>query len=382
MLNLDPRSLNLISGLMGVAMGLVLQGMRRNFPASIRGLGCWALAPLVCMSATLVYGLEGLWPTWLVSLLGNGLIFLGVALFYFGSRQFHNEPLHWRGWALTTALTLGAIGWFALVQPDYRLRVTFFTLHMVALLSAHVRLLLRGGTGFATRFTATVLTLQAAVLVARALGSWWLDAPDTARFAPTGLHAFYLSAYTFTLLLVAIGVLLMASERLRAEFEHLARHDGLTGALTRRALLEGGERELQRWQRYGRPLSLLLLDIDHFKQINDRHGHLAGDRVLADAVAQMRGVLRRVDLLGRYGGEEFVALLPETGVAAALAVAERMRAALAAQPAIEGRPACTASIGVTTVAAGDAGLDALLARADAALYRAKRAGRNRVEVAG
>jgi diguanylate cyclase (GGDEF)-like protein len=382
MLNLDPRSLNLMSGLMGVVMGFVLLGLRPNFPAAIRGLWAWGLAPLVCTASTLVYGLEGLLPTWLVSLLGNGLLFTGVSLFYFGSRQFYGLPTGWQRWLAPAALTLGAITWFATAQPDYRIRVLFFTLQMVALLLAHLVLLLRHGRGFAARFTAAVLALQAAVLIARALGSWWLDGADTARFAPTALHALYLSAYSFTLLLVAIGVLLMASERVRAEFEHLARHDGLTGALTRRALLDAGAQELRRWQRYGRPLALLLLDVDHFKQINDQHGHLVGDRVLVDAVAQMGSVLRRVDLLGRYGGEEFVALLPETDAAAALAAAERMRASLAALPAIEGRPACTASIGVACAAAGDTGLDALLARADAALYRAKAAGRDRVELAG
>lgn len=184
------------------------------------------------------------------------------------------------------------------------------------------------------------------------------------------------AAFGFSVLLVSIGVLLMASERLRLEFEHIASHDTLTGALSRRALLECCQHELERCRRYGRPAALLMLDIDHFKAVNDRHGHLVGDRVLREVVDAVRQALRQADRIGRYGGEEFVVLLPETDRPAALAVAERMRLAVARR---RGAPACTTSIGLSCLQAEDAGTDALLARADAALYRAKAQGRNRVE---
>jgi diguanylate cyclase (GGDEF)-like protein len=125
-------------------------------------------------------------------------------------------------------------------------------------------------------------------------------------------------------------------------------------------------------------MALLIMDLDQFKAINDAHGHQRGDRVLIDFVAKANGLLRRADQMARFGGEEFVALLPETTLEEAQAVAERIRAA-SAQPGKE--PACTVSIGVTTNHTTGDNVDSLIARADAAMYRAKAKGRNRVETA-
>jgi diguanylate cyclase (GGDEF)-like protein/PAS domain S-box-containing protein len=164
-------------------------------------------------------------------------------------------------------------------------------------------------------------------------------------------------------------------ERLR----ELASTDGLTGVLNRRRFLELAQAELERSRRYGHPLTLALLDADHFKQLNDRHGHIVGDDALRHICRVARGSLRRVDLLGRYGGEEFVILLPETDEPAAGHVLERVCRAIEAEPVSAlGRPVpLTVSIGCATSKAGES-LDTLLHRADTALYDAKRGGRNRV----
>jgi diguanylate cyclase (GGDEF)-like protein len=272
-----------------------------------------------------------------------------------------------------------ALVWFKLVQPDYRWRVVTFSVVLAALVSAHARLIWREGKGFASGFAVMVLASQAAIHIARALISFWMDAPDGNAFKPSPIQAAYLAAFSFSILLGGIGFVLMVSERLREEFEHLAAHDSLTGAMTRRAVLAAGQHEMGRWQRYGRPLSALMLDLDHFKRINDEHGHLAGDRVLIDVVKALREVLRHADVLGRYGGEEFIALLPEADSAAALVTAERLRAAVANACTLGGSAPCTVSIGLASTQPGDAHLDSLLTRADAALYRAKALGRNRVE---
>ena len=116
-------------------------------------------------------------------------------------------------------------------------------------------------------------------------------------------------------------MMLMASDRLHDELEHLARHDALTGCLGRRAWLDICNQEMDRSIRSGRQMAVLMMDIDHFKKINDNYGHQIGDRVIVDFVKHATGALRRADSLGRYGGEEFVALLPETGSAQALIVA-------------------------------------------------------------
>lgn len=169
-------------------------------------------------------------------------------------------------------------------------------------------------------------------------------------------------------------------ERSNAELERLATTDELTGVCNRRRFLDTAEHELRAARRYGRALSLIMLDLDHFKRINDRYGHQCGDTVLKAAAKAAGAGLRETDCLARYGGEEFAVLLPESGQAEVEMVAERMRDALA-RLTVEwgGEALClTASFGATSLIAADRDVDQLLERADRALYEAKGAGRNRV----
>jgi two-component system, cell cycle response regulator len=154
--------------------------------------------------------------------------------------------------------------------------------------------------------------------------------------------------------------------------------DGLTGAATQRAFLEFLDRERLRAKRHGRPLSLVMLDIDHFKEVNDKHGHLAGDYVLRGVAAAVRGEVRGDELFARYGGEEFAVVLPETVLEDAARFCERVRAKVESQAFAwkEQVFQVTISVGGTSADA-DEDQAALLTRADARLYEAKRAGRNR-----
>lgn len=165
-------------------------------------------------------------------------------------------------------------------------------------------------------------------------------------------------------------------ERLRAE----AVRDALTGLPNRRAFEEALLREVARAERENAPFAVLLLDVDHFKRVNDGHGHPAGDAVLRAVAARARGALRAADLLARVGGEELAALLPGADRAAALEAGERVRLAVRASPVEAGNAAITVtlSVGVAVRRAGEEGAD-LLARGDERLYAAKRGGRDRVE---
>ncbi|CAN5164669.1 hypothetical protein BH11PSE9_BH11PSE9_15600 [soil metagenome] len=157
--------------------------------------------------------------------------------------------------------------------------------------------------------------------------------------------------------------------------------DHLTGLANRRALYDAAELELQRWRRAPRPLSLVMFDADHFKRINDVHGHATGDAVLRHLAAGMSATFRAIDVVARLGGEEFVVLLPGTSVEGAEAVAQRLCESLAAHAVeVGGVPIhCTVSAGVATMEEGVADVDELIQRADAAMYAAKANGRNRVE---
>jgi len=171
--------------------------------------------------------------------------------------------------------------------------------------------------------------------------------------------------------------------RFENELVRLATTDSLTGLPNRRHFLETAGRELVRLRRYARPATVLMLDVDHFKRINDTHGHAEGDEALKAVAATCRRTLRDSDLTGRLGGEEFAVLLPETAFPEALDVAERLRAALAEIPVPvsgAGDRHLTVSVGVSPCVPQDASIEQSLGRADLALYRAKERGRNRVEV--
>lgn len=167
-------------------------------------------------------------------------------------------------------------------------------------------------------------------------------------------------------------------ERLARELERITTEDALTGLLTRRAFIDRVTAMMDRNCRSRRPSSLLMLDIDHFKSINDTHGHPVGDKVLAVAAARLRAAVRKQDLVGRLGGEEFAVYLPRCSRREALEVAERIRTSMDGEPiALEDRSVvATVSIGVTTGPESSFCLDRSLGIADKALYEAKTAGRN------
>ena len=173
-----------------------------------------------------------------------------------------------------------------------------------------------------------------------------------------------------------VTILKESEERLR----HLSITDPLTNTFNRRHFFDIAEREIASARRHGRPTSLLAIDIDHFKRINDTFGHAVGDEALKAFTEACQGQLRASDLLGRMGGEEFAVLLPETDTVAARMVAERIRRRMAelVVPAGSEEVRFTVSIGISSCRAGERSVDALLSCADEALYLAKDAGRNRV----
>jgi diguanylate cyclase (GGDEF)-like protein len=167
---------------------------------------------------------------------------------------------------------------------------------------------------------------------------------------------------------------------LNTQLTHLALTDSLTGVLNRRAFFDAARREIEHSKRHARPLAVMILDLDHFKSINDRYGHQAGDRVLQQTATLIGGVIRASDTLARYGGEEFVLLAPETGLESAITLGVRILQAVrtAAIPSKQGSIRLTASLGVTVRCEDEEQVEQLLKRADEALYMAKAGGRDLV----
>jgi diguanylate cyclase (GGDEF)-like protein len=170
--------------------------------------------------------------------------------------------------------------------------------------------------------------------------------------------------------------------RVQEALRELATHDSLTGLLNRRACLDSLLAELNRGCRTGNPVCIVMADIDHFKRINDAHGHQTGDEVLCEVARRMQSSLRRYDTIGRFGGEEFLLVLPECGLEEGVKLAERICHLIRSEPVKAKNIPIEVSISLGVAVANQlapADLEALLGSADAALYRAKEAGRNRVE---
>ena len=168
--------------------------------------------------------------------------------------------------------------------------------------------------------------------------------------------------------------------RLFREVQSLAFTDPLTGLHNRRSLFELSRVEFSRAHRLNRPICCVMMDLDHFKQVNDSYGHQAGDEVLQEFAKRCKSSIREMDLIGRYGGEELMIILPETNLNTALQIAERICESVAEQPfkILDGEINSTVSVGVAAKDENTAHLETLVARADQAMYIAKHKGRNRV----
>lgn len=366
--------------LLGGLMGVVLTLLARNAQDVVPGLQQWARATWLVFVSAILFALRDFLPVLVSVTLANAMLIAALLLYLQGSSLYFQVRMRWAGWLVWCGLCLVGLSWYAQVEPSFRWRMAFVLPAMGSIMGAHAWLFWRQpGSSLGRRFT--VLTLSAMTLV---FALRWVHAllwaqDDGHLFAPEGVQSVYMSSYTVLLLLITVGFVLLASERMREVFEFQATHDMLTGAFNRRAVLDRLTQELARSQRYQGVFSVLMLDLDHFKHVNDRYGHQVGDDVLKRFVQRIGKILRPNDTLGRLGGEEFLVLLPETSPAAAQATAERILLAVAQDG--EALPVCTASIGVTSWLPQDISVDDIVARADRAMYTAKGNGRNRVECA-
>lgn len=372
---MDPKTIMVISGALGAVMSIVLYLLKRSYPPSIRGVELWALSLAMSFIGGALFSTTGKLPTPLSTTLPSWMIFFGPYISMVGTQRFFGATPRHLPWVALILMAAGTSAWFTYMQPDYGTRLQLSTAVVATVCLAHAWLVWqKSGKTLAGRIALGVLICAGAVQLMRLVTAGLYPAGESALDA-SPQNVTYLAAFAFAIVLIAISQVLLATERLREELERAATHDSLTDAYTRRYMKEALQRELSRCLRHKRQMAVLLIDIDHFKKVNDSLGHQEGDRVLTDFVANIKSLLRSADLLGRFGGEEFVVLLPETTLAVASTVAHRVRSAMSSW----GGP--TVSIGVTASHATGDSVDALLARADGAMYRAKSKGRNRVETA-
>jgi diguanylate cyclase (GGDEF)-like protein len=375
---LDPRSVIVLAGLMGVMMALVMFFMRRSYPPSIQGLSDWARAPLLAFTSTMLFAARDYFPDFLTIVVANVVLFQACILYYSGSQKFLLGHSDTQGWTLLNGVIGLSMFWFSTVKPDFEARLLIVTFAVSLLFFSHALLYLRHRPRvFGQRLMIGLLLAQAVVAALRFV-SVVLGMAGSSLMDGNWIQSLYISMYSFSVLLLSISVILMATDRVHTEFEYMATRDSLTGALNRRALLDACRDAFASGQRH---MALLMVDLDHFKEVNDRFGHQMGDKVLREAVRRMQRAVGDAGVLGRYGGEEFVVLLPGTGKVEAMAIAARLKQAIGEPFTADSPMAKVGSIAVSIgVAASDGGrgVEEVLARADAALYEAKAMGRDQV----
>ena len=370
-------SVALVALIMAFCLILVGQEHKRD---GMRAGGAGLLAHALAYCCFTFYGQAPLWLTYGV---GNSLLALALAFYGASLLRIHGQAVPWR--CLFILPLLMAMALAALIDTrEPRMFAACLVLILQCLLIMvwtwrHAR---NGGRAYLLLLIGGGISMIGLLLRLAAIASG--AAADLPYNVSNLRQTVSVSIGTVTVMMFSLGLVLMAKERSEAALRDMALRDALTGIANRRAILETFERELERSRRAGTVLAIGLLDIDHFKQINDTHGHLAGDAVLHQMATLLRQRLRLSDEIGRYGGEEFLVLLPDTNSDGALTVINELRAAVAAQPACFGDLVLpyrfSAGLWCGVPGPGDSS-DTLIAQADAALYEAKAAGRDSVRVA-
>ncbi|EHR70278.1 diguanylate cyclase (GGDEF) domain-containing protein [Burkholderiales bacterium JOSHI_001] len=347
----------------------------------------WAAASALGAAGMALTLLRGTLPLWFAIPLGNVFTLASALAFARGLRVFLGLPLNDReNLALLAGVSVTAVAaGFTLQGPGV---VLLAMATSAGVLWAFTQAAWQSARALRLEFNNRValalmlpMALMSCMVLVRLAGA--LSGGVKVLHVDTLLNVAVALLYLLFTALLHLSMASMVVLRLMASMRRLSTRDALTGLLNRGEWL----RQLQaqhRWLgRFGEPFSVLLLDIDHFKRINDTWGHPAGDAVLVSTAQLLLSTVRGMDVVGRLGGEEFVVLLPRADAAEALAAAERLRSALAAtalawkQQAIE----LTVSVGVATATDADETPERLIERADAAMYVAKRSGRNRSVVA-
>jgi diguanylate cyclase (GGDEF)-like protein len=343
----------------------------------------WGFALALGSATALLFMLRTTIENYVTLGIGNAFLIAAVACTWQGARTFEKRAPLWM------PVVAGPLGWLVVcLVPGFietiEYRIALSSAIVGSMFALAGRECWRGRSeALASRWPVIVLFGSLTLFfVLRVPLMELLPFPFGALpMRPGWLGAFNLILFGHTFVLVVL-VVAMSKERLELDQRTKAQTDPLTGALNRRAFMARGERLIVRHSHEQATMSLLFLDLDHFKALNDRFGHSGGDDVLTCFVGLVNSCIRPTDFLFRMGGEEFCCLLPYTDASQARLVAERIRHQVeAASVIVAGLPAkATVSIGIAATDEFGYDLDTLIRQADAAVYAAKRAGRNRVEV--
>ena len=375
--SLDVGTLFLIAICVASLLGLFL--MFAWMQEHMRALAWWGLAYLMGGASGALWRFGHLVPPAVPANLSTILLFVAVGMIWSGARQFHGLPVQW------IAMFFGAAFWLlACFVPAFALSAASRIVVCAIIVAGYTFLT---AAELRRERRKSLIRRWPAVFVPMLHGAIFLFPVALATISPDdGIHSIargWIAVFAIEILLYIVGtafiVLILAKDRTVHLYKTAATTDPLTGLLNRRGFFEAAGLVMGRNRKSMAPVSVLAFDLDHFKSVNDRYGHAVGDAVLQLFARVVRETMRADDVIGRLGGEEFVAVLPGA-LKDAAAAGERVRSALAAASIVRNGQhiAATVSIGVASGSPSCA-VDSLITRADEALYRAKTGGRNRVE---
>jgi len=378
MILLDPTTIIFMATLMAGAMSVVLYSAYLSFPKEIQGLREWSLALVLLVTGSIFFSISG--DSYTLRLCANLALIWGLGLTLVGTERFYNVRISWRLRHAVCVSCMLAIAYWMLIKPNFSARVAVFSYFAFIVYARQVYLVWKHGEKhFSTRFFGALMLFQAVVVFTRGFMAIMSGEKHINLLSLGPFQSIYLATGHFMILLMTVGFMTVCTRRLQIILERRSTLDPLTQVLNRRGFADIYAKEHALMSREGTFMTMLNIDVDYFKKINDCHGHAIGDRVLVDVAEVIGKVVRVSDHVARFGGEEFVVLLPATGLERALHITDRIQAALR-QPR-PGVPLYTVSIGVACQNSPEETLDGILIRADKAMYCAKEKGRNRVEVA-
>lgn len=385
---MDVQTIFITAAVMVLANGAVLANIQRDLPNELGpASNRWQIATLLIALGGGFFAFGKALPIPVLVTIANGALITGLTFYHWSIRRFYGEEPSAVD-AAACVFVMAIVYWFSAVTPHFTLRLSLVGIVWVVILARTLHTLHRHRLDDPSRSRHMLVALYWLLLCFVVLRAGLYIKADLPRefTVASGGTPINLGSPIIMALLPVIGTTvfsLMCVDRMKRQLQVTATTDYLTGLSNRRILAERGESLHARALGGNGSLAVLVFDIDHFKGINDTHGHSAGDKVLVHVAGRLRALTGPDDIVVRSGGEEFVVLLDAAGKAQALARAERIRAAIAAEPCPAGlvAVAVTVSAGVAVLDRDDPDFDTLFRRADRALYRAKNEGRNRVSFA-
>ena len=360
-------------------MSGVLFVIARNYPKNIHGLRQWYQSSFILALTLPLFLARDLIPDLFSIIFANLMILVCFMMMNLGTRKFagvhprnNNKLLFLFIWAYILLFI-----WFTYMQPNIAIRIVCTSLFTIIVTVDQLILALKklpnttGRNMLVVALSGVILT-RVVRLGGLALG---YDHP-TSVFDSSIFQLVFLATPAIMIPLATISYIMLATEKLHQSLEFMNHHDDLTGCFNKKTGIKELGREVNRARRYNHTFSIMMIDLDNFKNINDTYGHLEGDRVLVDFAQKARAAMRETDQLSRFGGDEFLIILPNTSLHEAKLSSERIHRSAKQSSS---RP-WTVSIGISEWHGENDSLDALLTRADKSLYLSKKLGKNQTQI--